>query len=139
QVGITVTTVLLGYTAQPALLSLFGAGLAATPLGTTVSGVLAAVLALLVVNAFSMLFGELIPKNFALSAPHATARTAVPLQRVFTIVFGPLIAVLNGSANAILRRLGIEPREELSGARSATELLSLVRRSAQEGTLEEGT
>lgn len=139
QVGITVTTVLLGYTAQPALLSLFGAGLAATPLGTAVSGVLAAVLALLVVNAFSMLFGELIPKNFALSAPHATARTAVPLQRVFTIVFGPLIAVLNGSANAILRRLGIEPREELSGARSATELLSLVRRSAQEGTLEEGT
>src|SRR5690606_37183682 len=51
QVGITVTTVLLGYTAQPALLSLFGAGLAATPLGTAASGVLAAVLALLVVNA----------------------------------------------------------------------------------------
>lgn len=139
QVGITVTTILLGYTAQPALLSLFGAGLASTPLGTAASGVLAGVLALVVVNAFSMLFGELIPKNFALSAPHGTARNVVPLQRAFTIVFGPLIAVLNGSANAILRRMGVEPREELSGARSATELLSLVRRSAQKGTLEEGT
>jgi CBS domain containing-hemolysin-like protein len=139
QVGITVTTILLGYTAQPALLSMFDAGLAATPLGATAAGVLAGVLALVVVNAFSMLFGELIPKNFALSAPHPTARTVVPLQRVFTIVCGPLIAMFNGSANAILRRMGIEPREELSGARSATELLSLVRRSAQEGTLEKGT
>jgi len=139
QVGITVTTILLGYTAQPALLSLFSAGFSATPLGEGVAGVLAGVLALIVVNAFSMLFGELIPKNFALSTPHTTARAVVPLQRVFTVGAGPLIAVLNGSANAILRRMGVEPREELSGARSSSELLSLVRRSAQEGTLEAGT
>jgi CBS domain containing-hemolysin-like protein len=139
QVGITVTTVLLGYTAQPALLTLLGDGLAATSLGTGISAVLAGVLALILVNGFSMLFGELIPKNFALSTPHATARAVVPLQRAFTIVCGPLIAVLNNSANAILRRLGVEPREELSGARSATELISLVRRSALEGTLEAGT
>ncbi|WP_418278079.1 hemolysin family protein [Isoptericola jiangsuensis] len=139
QVGITVTTVLLGYTAQPALLSLLGEGLASTALGTGVSAVLATVLALVIVNGFSMLFGELIPKNFALSTPHSTARAVVPLQRVFTVVFGPLISVLNNSANAILRRLGVEPREELSGARSATELISLVRRSAMEGTLEAGT
>ncbi|WP_278237521.1 hemolysin family protein [Isoptericola sp. AK164] len=139
QVGITATTILLGYTAQPALLSLFGASFAATPLGEGASAVLAVVLALVVVNGFSMLFGELIPKNFALSAPHGTARAVVPLQRAFTIAAGPLIRVLNGSANAILRRMGVEPREELSGARSATELISLVRRSAQEGTLEKGT
>ncbi|NNU27839.1 CNNM domain-containing protein [Isoptericola sediminis] len=139
QVGITATTILLGYTAQPALLSLFGASFAGTPLGEGVSAVLAFTLALVVVNGFSMLFGELIPKNFALSAPHGTARAVVPLQRAFTIAAGPLIRVLNGSANAILRRMGVEPREELSGARSATELVSLVRRSAQEGTLEKGT
>ncbi len=137
QVGITVTTILLGYTAQPALLSLFSAGFAGTSLGKGVASVLAGVLALVVVNAFSMLFGELIPKNFALSAPHATARAAVPVQRVFTTLFRPLISVLNGSANTLLRRVGVEPREELSGARSASELVSLVRRSAQEGTLEQ--
>ncbi|MEN5075316.1 hemolysin family protein [Isoptericola cucumis] len=137
QVGITVTTILLGYTAQPALLSLFSAAFAGTALGAGVASVLAGVLALLVVNAFSMLFGELIPKNFALSAPHATARAAVPVQRVFTTLFRPLISVLNGSANTLLRRMGVEPREELSGARSASELVSLVRRSAQEGTLEQ--
>ncbi|MCA5893849.1 hemolysin family protein [Isoptericola sp. NEAU-Y5] len=137
QVGITLTTILLGYTAQPALLSLFSSAFAGTALGQGVAAVLAGVLALVVVNVFSMLFGELIPKNFALSAPHATARLAVPVQRVFTIVFRPLISVLNGSANALLRRVGVEPREELSGARSASELVSLVRRSAQEGTLEQ--
>ncbi|MGW8568152.1 hemolysin family protein [Isoptericola sp. NPDC055881] len=137
QVGITITTILLGYTAQPALLSLFSDAFAATALGRGVAGVLAGVLALVVVNAFSMLFGELIPKNFALSAPHATARLVVPVQRVFTMLFRPLIVVLNGSANALLRRVGVEPREELSGARSSSELLSLVRRSAQEGTLDQ--
>jgi CBS domain containing-hemolysin-like protein len=137
QVGITITTILLGYTAQPALLSLFDAAFAATPLGRGVSGVLAGVLSLIVVNGFSMLFGELIPKNYALSTPHTTARLAVPVQRLFTIAILPLIRVLNGSANALLRRVGVEPREELSGARSPSELLSLVRRSAQEGTLEQ--
>ncbi|WP_285102606.1 hemolysin family protein [Promicromonospora sp. MEB111] len=137
QVGITLTTILLGYTAQPALNSLISAAFGSTSVPTAVSAGLAGVLALILVNAFSMVCGELIPKNFALSAPLATARLVVPIQRVFTITFKPLIAVLNGSANALLRRLGVEPREELSGARSASELASLVRRSAEEGTLEE--
>lgn len=137
QVGITLTTILLGYTTQPALDSLLSAGFGATSVSPAVSAALAAVLAIVLVNVFSMVFGELIPKNFALSAPLATARLVVPMQRAFTIAFKPVIAVLNGSANALLRRLGVEPREELSGARSASELASLVRRSAEEGTLEE--
>ena len=137
QVGITLTTILLGYTAQPALNSLLSAGFGATSVPTAVSAGLAGVLAVVLVNVFSMVCGELIPKNFALSTPLATARVVVPVQRMFTIAFKPLIAVLNGSANALLRRIGVEPREELSGARSASELASLVRRSAEEGTLEE--
>lgn len=136
QVGITITTILLGYTAQPALLTLFSERLGTSLLGVTASGVVAATLALVVVNIFSMVFGELIPKNYALSRPLATARQVVPLQRVFTRALGPLITLLNGSANALLRKVGVEPREELSGARSASELASLVRRSAQVGTLD---
>ncbi|GIJ00170.1 CBS domain containing-hemolysin-like protein [Sediminihabitans luteus] len=136
QVGITVTTILLGYTAQPAIQTLLEGPLGETPLSTGAAVVLAAILALVLVNLFSMLFGELIPKNYALSTPYPTARVVVPLQRVFTRAFRPLISVLNGSANRILRWFGIEPREELSGARSASELASLVRRSAMEGTLD---
>lgn len=137
QVGITLTTILLGYTAQPALASLLEAALGRFPMSGAVAGGLAVALALVLVNTFSMLFGELIPKNFALSVPLGTARVVMPLQRMFTTAFKPLIAVLNGSANALLRRVGVEPREELSGARSASELAYLVRRSVQEGTLEE--
>ncbi|ACZ31499.1 protein of unknown function DUF21 [Xylanimonas cellulosilytica DSM 15894] len=136
QVGVTITTILLGYTAQPALLTLFSDGLRSTPVGPALAAVLAAVLALVVINVFSMVVGELIPKNFALSAPYATARQVVPLLRVFTSLARPLVLLLNRSADGLLRRVGVEPREELSGARSAPELLSLVKRSAQEGTLE---
>ncbi|MEK8228114.1 CNNM domain-containing protein [Oerskovia sp. M15] len=133
QVGITITTILLGYTAQPALQNLIGGALESTALSAGVATVVAVILALLLVNFFSMLFGELIPKNFALSLPYETARQVVPIQRQFTKLFRPVISVLNGSANALLRRVGVEPREELSGARSASELAALVRRSAQEG------
>lgn len=140
QVGITITTILLGYTAQPAIKTLiegaFGTGSAVS---ATTAGVLAVVVSLVVVNFFSMLFGELIPKNFALSRPLETARLVVPVQRVFTRALRPLIAALNGSANAILRLMGVEPKEELSGARSASELAALVRRSAQVGTLDSST
>jgi CBS domain containing-hemolysin-like protein len=49
------------------------------------------------------------------------------------------IKLLNGSANAIVRRLGMEPQEELRSARSSTELASLISRSATEGTLDPDT
>lgn len=139
QVGITVTTILLGYTTQPALAALLDGPLSSTALAEGAATGLAAVLSLIVVNGFSMLFGELVPKNLALSRPMPTARAVAPLQRGFTTALHPLITILNNSANALLRRVGVEPREELSGGRSAQELLSLVRRSAEIGTLDRGT
>lgn len=139
QVGITLTTVLLGYTMQAAIANLIGAALGHTALTAALATVVAVTLSLIVVNAFSMLLGELIPKNWAIADPVRVAMLVSPLQRGFTTLFRPLIVVLNASANAILRRFGVEPREELSGARSAPELASLVRYSAQAGTLDVGT
>ncbi|WP_182111695.1 MULTISPECIES: hemolysin family protein [unclassified Actinotalea] len=139
QVGITVTTILLGYTTQPAITDLLAGALGRNPRTEGIATALAAVGAILLVNGFSMLFGELVPKNLALSRPLATARAVAPLQRGFTTALRPVIVVLNDSANGLLRRMGVEPREELSGGRSAQELASLVRRSAEVGTLDEGT
>ena len=139
QVGITVTTILLGYTTQPALSSILAGWFGGAPLSRGAIAGLAGVLSLVVVNGFSMLFGELVPKNMALSAPLRTARAVAPVQRGFTTALHPIIAALNNSANALLRRVGVEPREELSGGRSATELVALVRRSAEIGTLNRGT
>lgn len=139
QVGITVTTVLLGYTTQPAVGRLLGGALEGSFLGGAAATAVAGVLTLVLVNGFSMLFGELVPKNFAISRPLGTARWVAPVQRAFTTGLGPLIGFFNSSANTLLRRVGVEPREELSGGRSPQELAALVRRSAQVGTLDEST
>ncbi len=138
QVGITATTILLGYTTQPAVGRLL-AGVLRHPVSQPLATGLSVAVALVLVNAFSMVLGELVPKNFALAAPLATARTIAPFQLAFTTLFRPLIAVFNGSANWLLRRVGVEPREELSGSRSASELAALVRRSAEQGTLDRST
>jgi len=139
QVGITATTVLLGYTTQPAVQRLFAGWLGSGRLSSSVATGVAVVLALVLVNGFSMLVGELVPKNFAIARPYATARVVAPVQRGFTSALRPVIAFFNGSANWLLRRIGVEPREELSGGRSPQELAALVRRSAEVGTLDEST
>lgn len=139
QVGITVTTIMLGYTTQPALTRLLGDLFVDGGLATSVAATAGVVVALVLVNGFSMLFGELVPKNMALSAPLGTALVVTPIQRGFTASLRPVIAALNGTANAVLHRFGVELREELSGGRSAQELASLVRRSAEAGTLAPGT
>lgn len=138
QVGITLTTILLGYTMQAALNELLSQWLSPW-LGQTLAATIAVVSALIVVNAFSMVFGELIPKNATLADPLAAAGFVTPFITGFTWLFRPLVNLLNGMANALLSRFGIEAAEEASGARSAGELTALLRRSAEEGTLEVST
>lgn len=139
QVGITLTTILLGYTTQSSLASLAEGGLLQLGVATAAATTLAAVCAALIVNIVSMVFGELVPKNLALAHPLMTAGRIVPFNMLFTSLFRPVIAVLNASANWVLRRMGIEPQEELSSARSTSELAAMVRHSAQEGTLDTST
>ncbi|WP_432490914.1 hemolysin family protein [Kineococcus gypseus] len=139
QVGITLTTLLLGYLMEPSLAALLDVPLSGAGLSEPVASTVSTVASVVVATVFSMVLGELVPKNLALSLPLRTAGVAAPLQRGFTWLAGPLIAVLNGSANRVLRAVGVEPQEELSGARSARELASLVRRSADMGTLDPGT
>lgn len=139
QVGITLTTILLGYTTQSALARLVTLGLGHTGLALGVAFAIGSIAALILTNLFSMVFGELVPKNLALADPLGAAGIVVRFQRGFTFLFRPIIAVLNGSANWVLRRLGIEPAEELSSARSAQELAALVRQSAEAGKLDVST
>ena len=139
QLGITLTTLLTGYTMEPALSNLLRPTLVAWDIPEPAVAPIATVVAMFVATVLSMILGELVPKNFALALPRATAKLVVPFQVAFTTVFKPAVVVLNGSANGVLRSMGIEPKEELSGARSAEELSSLVRRSASAGVLEADT
>ncbi len=139
QLGITLTTLLTGYTLEPAFSSFLSGPLGLTGLPDAVLSVVATILAVVVATLLSMIIGELVPKNFALALPRQTAKLVLPFQVGFTTVFRPAVALLNNSANVILRAIGIEPKEELSSARTADELTSLVRRSAREGSLDRQT
>jgi CBS domain containing-hemolysin-like protein len=139
QLGITLTTLLTGYTMEPALSRLLAGPLTSAGLAESFVSPVSTVVALVVATLLSMIVGELVPKNFALALPRETAKLVIPFQTLFTTVFKPAVLLLNNSANGILRLVGIEPKEELSGARSAEELSSLVRRSALAGLLEDDT
>jgi CBS domain containing-hemolysin-like protein len=139
QLGITVTTLVTGYIAEPAIATLFIPGLSALGLSEGAADGTATALALGSATTLSMVFGELVPKNIAIADPLRTARAVVWLQSGFAHAFRWLIGALNAIANAIVRRLGVEPAEELRSARSPQELSSLVRSSAQHGTLDADT
>jgi CBS domain containing-hemolysin-like protein len=139
QLGITLTTLLTGYALEPAISNLLRPVFTAWGLPAGMVSPLAVFLAIALATIVSMILGELVPKSFALAIPRQTAKLVMPFQVGFTTVFRPAVALLNGSANGVLHAMGIEPKEELSGARTAEELSSLVRRSASAGVLEEDT
>jgi CBS domain containing-hemolysin-like protein len=139
QVGITLTTLVVGYLVQPSLAVLLTPPLQRIGLPIGAAGPAAVITGLLLATVFSMIVGELLPQNLGISAPMRTAKVVAGPQQIFTRLVRPLIRVLNGSANRVLRALGIEPQEELSSARTPEELAALVRRSAEVGTLDETT
>lgn len=136
QVGISITTLITGYLAEPLIARLVRPVLTAAGLPEHYSPGVAVMLALLIATSVSMIFGELAPKNLAVAHPLATARAAAGPQVLFSALATPLIRVTNGTANWILRRMGIEPAEELRSARSPQELGSLVRNSARQGSMD---
>ncbi len=139
QVGITVTTLALGFVMEPSLASLLTAPLQAMGMAEGAAESIGVAVALIVATALSMVFGELVPKTIAIAEPMDTAKSVVGPMRLSTTIFRPLIWVLNGIANGVLKLIGIQPQEELRSARSSEELESLVRRSAAQGTLEQPT
>ncbi|MET9778870.1 hemolysin family protein [Streptomyces sp. NPDC006367] len=135
QLGITVTSLVIGMLAEPSLAVLLRGPLTALGLGGAASTV-ATVLGVAVSTVVLMVVGELVPKNWAISRPLAVAKVVAGPQRGFTTAFGPFIRHLNNTANRFVRRFGLEPAEELASARSPEELVALARHSAAEGALE---
>lgn len=139
QLGITITTLATGFLAEPVLARFFGPLLELVGLSESASRPVALVLALIVATTLSMVFGELVPKNLAIANPLAAARFVVPPVNAFNTVFAWFIKGLNASANWFVRKLGIEPADELASARSGPELGAMVRSSAEAGGLDAAT
>ncbi len=139
QIGITVTNLAIGFLAEPAIGQLIEGPLESIGIPEGAVSPIAVVIALVVSTGVTMILGELIPKNLAIAAPIATAYAVQAPIRIFTTAIHGPIRVLNSFANGLLHRFGLEAKEELASARTADELLSVVRHSAAEGALESDT
>lgn len=118
QLGITVSSLVVGFLAEPSLAALLRPALVASGLGAEASVGVSFALALFVATCVQMVLGELVPKNLAIAKPLGVAQAVATFQCGFTATTRPLVAVLNGAANAVVRLLGIEPQEELRSSRS---------------------
>ncbi|MFJ4485673.1 hemolysin family protein [Streptomyces longwoodensis] len=139
QLGITVTNLVVGMLSEPSIAKLIAGPLESLGLSASTSSSVGLVLGTALSTVFLMVVGELVPKNWAISSPLAVAKRVGTPQRWFSAAFRPFITHLNNTANRFVRRLGIEPAEELASARGPQELAALARHSAKEGALEADT
>jgi CBS domain containing-hemolysin-like protein len=135
QLGITVTTVVLGFVAEPAIATVFAPGLETLGVPASTSQGLALALALVVAVMAQMVFGELAPRNLAIAEPEPVARALAPSTRLFLRLAGPVIRVFDGAANRLLRLVGVEPVRDLHVVVSTDELDRIVDSSAESGHL----
>jgi len=139
QLGISITTLVTGYLTEPLVAEAPHPALDALGVPGRIADAVVAFSALVIVTSVSMVFGELVPKYLAVARPMPTARAVAGPQLLFSLLLTPAIRLTNGAANRILRRLGIEPAQELRSARSPQELVALVRTSERSGSLDPTT
>ncbi|WP_033287575.1 hemolysin family protein [Amycolatopsis jejuensis] len=139
QVAITLTTLITGFLAEPLIGDLVRPLLDAMGLPASVAAWVAVAVALVLATFLSMILGEMVPKNLAIARPLRTARAVTGYHARFSALFRWLITIMNNSANFLVRKLGVEPQEELRSARSPQELGSIVRSSAESGKLDTST
>ncbi|TFV63310.1 UNVERIFIED_ORG: HlyC/CorC family transporter [Bacillus sp. AZ43] len=135
QLGITVTGLLVGYVAEPLIGESLGTLLGGVGVPTAVGVGVGAVLALLLSTVVQMLFGELFPKNLAISRPEPVARWLAASTVVYLKVFGWLIWVFDQASNMLLRALRIEPVHDVEHAATARDLEHIVEESRESGDL----
>ncbi|MGA5007353.1 hemolysin family protein [Streptomyces koyangensis] len=139
QLGITVTNLVVGMLAEPSIAALLAEPLRSLGVSAGTASSIALVLGTALSTVVLMVVGELVPKNWAISEPLAVAKKVATPQRIFSTLFRPFITHLNNMANRAVRRMGIEPAEELASARGPQELVALARHSAKAGSLEADT
>lgn len=134
QLGITVTSLLIGLLTEPSIATLIRPFLESR-FGEATVHVVSLTAAIAIATIVQMIVGELVPKGLAVARPQTAAYLLAPLLRVYGIAFGPIIGLLEGAANRTVRLLGVEPTEELSRVRSLRELQVMVSASSAEGAI----
>jgi len=136
QLGITATSLAVGWIGQPVVAGLFAGPLEAIGAPGGSAAIAGFVLAFLVITAVQMVVGELMPKTVALRQPGAVARLVTfPVEFVAWILH-PLVWILNGLGNLTVRLVGLRPEGESHNAvMEAEELDVIIQASARAGVL----
>lgn len=135
QLGITMASLGLGFFAEPAVAHLIEAAIDNTVSSKELSHTIAFILALAIVVPVHVVIGEMVPKNIAIAEPEQTARKlALPLQ-AYVILFKPLIWLLNGLSNSIVRAMGLQPVDEINTALTVKEFHTLIAGALDEGVI----
>ncbi|MBP8534574.1 hemolysin family protein [Streptomyces sp. MK37H] len=136
QLGITISSLVLGAVAEPAIAHMLEPGFAAVHFPEALVHPIAFVLALAAATYLHMLVGEMVPKNIALAAPERTALLLGPPLVALTRALRPVVFGINAFANGLLRLLKVEPKDEVESVFTDDELIRLVRDSSDAGLLD---
>ncbi|WP_340559992.1 hemolysin family protein [Streptomyces sp. GSL17-111] len=139
QLGITVTGLVVGFLAEPAMAELLRPVLTGIGVPDAAVGGIALVTAFVLATALQMVVGELAPKNLALAVPDRLAKSLAVSTLGYLKVAGPAIRVFDSAANRLLRRIGIEPVEELHHGATLEELGHLIEAAHEQGHLPQHT
>ncbi|MFF7642723.1 CNNM domain-containing protein [Streptomyces canus] len=139
QLGITVTGLVVGFIAEPSVSALLEPALTGLGVPEGAVGGISVVLAFVLATVVQMVLGELAPKNLAIAVPERLAKALAPSTLGYLKVVGPLVHVFDGAANRLLRRVGIEPVEELHHGATLEELGHLIGESHEQGELPRDT
>ncbi|SEH69814.1 Hemolysin, contains CBS domains [Halobacillus karajensis] len=135
QLGITITALGLGWLGEPTLEVLVRPVLDRVALPEGVTHTLSFVLAFFVITFLHVVLGELAPKTMAIQkAEKITLFLSNPLM-LYSKVMYPLIWLLNGSANVIVRMLGFQTAKESDDVHSEEELRHILTKSYQKGEI----
>jgi CBS domain containing-hemolysin-like protein len=138
QLGVTLASLGLGWLGAPAFEALVRPPLEHIGLGAATTAVIAAVIAFAIITVLHVVIGELAPKNLAIQRAEATARTTARPLEAFRVVLGPLIHILNGAANGVVRMVGIDPATPHELASTPDDLQRLIAEGEVGGTIEPG-
>jgi CBS domain containing-hemolysin-like protein len=137
QLGVTIASLLLGRIGESAVADLLQSAFGLTGAHRALVHTLSFVIALALVVTLHVLLGEMVPKNIALAGPERTAMLLVPPYLAYVRVARPFIGFYNKCANAVLRGLGVQPKDEFDMSVSPVELSELISESVSEGLLDE--
>ncbi|WP_193106344.1 hemolysin family protein [Brachybacterium sp. FME24] len=137
QMGITVCSLALGAISEPVIAHLLEVPFEVTGVPDALVHPISFAIALGLVTYLHVVFGEMVPKNIALAGPERMALILAPPLVGIVTVLRPVLWLLNGIGNLVLRALGVTPKNEVTSIFTRNEVAAMVSESREGGLLED--